>query len=387
MGIKLIAFPQRYIQGEGALQKLPMLLQERSIQKPMLLWGSRTRAAVQAQILIPLEQANIAHSEYILTGKCSREECTRVVEAMEREQSDIIIGLGGGKALDLSKGVAHTAGVSNIVIPTMLSNDAPPTACTVWYHEDGSFSDTEGWFSGPDIVLVDTAVCIKAPLRMFLAGIADALATYIEAKPSYLAHVPTRLGNLPTISAQMMAKLCYETIRADADNAILAAQTGFITPAYERVAEASILLSGVGWESCGTSAAHVLGTRLADFPQLHEYLHGEKVSFGIVTQLLLDPETNMAEAEELVDFMVRLRLPVTMADIALDKISKEDLLAWCAKQCFSGCRLDCLLPNITPEELLHAIYSASAFGQSRKELHPTTTGTASRQNGTESVIF
>ena len=367
MRSKMIALPQRYIQGKGVLQHLPELLQEHNIHRPMLLWGRRTRSSVQKELLPPLEEAGLDLGEYILTGQCSREECDRVFAAMQVENSDAIVGIGGGKALDLSKGVAHKASVPNIVIPTMLSNDAPPTACTVWYHEDGSFSDTEGWPSNPDVVMVDTGVCIQAPIRMFLAGIADALATYIEAEPAYLSCIPNRLGHLPTITSRMMAKLCYDTILADAEAAVLAAKSGVVTPAYERVAEASILLSGVAWESCGTAAAHVLGTRLADFPQLHEHMHGEKVSFGIVTQLLLDPRTDMSEAEKLVDFMVRLGLPVTMEEIGLDQVPEEELLAWCTKQCVPGSRLDCIAPNISGKELLQAIHSASAYGKSRRD--------------------
>ncbi len=367
MEAKMIAMPSRYIQGEGVLQRLPALLAERSIRRPLLLWGARTRKSVQAQLLPHLEEAGMTAEEYLLTGQCSREECARVVAALERAGADAVVGLGGGKALDLSKGVAHQAGVPDIVVPTALSSDAPVSACTVWYREDGSFSDTEGWPTGPDIVVVDTGVCIQAPLRMFLAGIADALATYLEAEPSYRAHMPTRLQYLPTCTARMMARLCYEIIRADAPAAVLAAKTGVVTPAYERVAEASILLSGVGWESCGTAAAHVLGTRLADIPQLHPVMHGEKVAFGIVTQLLLDPETDMADAAELVDFMLELGLPVTMEEICLDQVSETDLLAWCQRQCVPGSRLDCIAPGITARELLQAIYSASAFGRSRKE--------------------
>ena len=364
----LIALPSRYIQGPGVLRELPLLLEERGIRRPMLLWGNRTRGAVAELVLPTLAQEGIQPGEYLLTGQCSREECQRVTEVMKAVGSDAIVALGGGKALDLSKGVAHQAGVPGIVVPTTLSNDAPPTACTVWYHEDGSFSDTEGWPTNPDIVLVDTEVCIKAPLRMFLAGIADSLATYLEAEPSYLARIPTRLKYLPTMTARMMAKLCWEVIRADAEAAVLAARSGVVTPAYERVAEASILLSGVGWESCGTAAAHVLGTRLADFPQLHEAMHGEKVSFGIVTQLLLDPHTDIGQAEELVDFMLRLGLPVTMEEIGLDKVPEAELMAWCRKQCVPGNRLDAIAPDITAEELLRAIHAASAFGHQRKAL-------------------
>lgn len=365
---KRIALPQCYLQGNGVLRELPALLRERGIRRPMLLWGPRTRASVQADVLPPMKAAGITPGEYLLKGQCSREECRRVTDAMTEAGSDAILGVGGGKALDLSKGAAHAAGVPNFVIPTMLSSDAPPTACTVWYHEDGSFSDTEGWPANPDAVVVDTGVCVKAPLRMFRSGIADALATELEAEAAYDACIPSRLGYLPTITSRMMARLCQETLLADAEAALLAAEARVVTPAYERVAEAAILLSGVAWESCGTAAAHVLGTRLADFPQLHGSTHGEKVSFGIVTQLMLSPKTDMPEAERFVDWMIRLGLPVTMEEIGLDKVPEEDLSAWCEKQCVPGSRLDCVAPNITGQELLRAIHSASAFGTHRRAL-------------------
>lgn len=365
---KRIVLPQCYLQGEGVLKEIPALLQERGIRRPMLLWGPRTRASVQEEILPPITAAGITPGEYILTGQCSRGECRRVVAAMQAADSDAILGIGGGKALDLSKGVAHTAGVPNFVVPTMLSSDAPPTACTVWYHEDGSFSDTEGWPSNPDAVIVDTGVCVKAPLRMFRSGIADALATELEAVAAYDSGIPNRLGYLPTITSRMMAWLCQKTLLADAEAALFAAEAKVVTPAYERVAEAAILLSGVAWESCGTAAAHVLGTRLADFPQLHSYTHGEKVSFGIVTQLMLSLKTDMAEANRIVDWMIRLGLPVTMEEIGLDKVPEEELLAWCEKQCVPGSRLDCVAPDISARELLRAIHSASAFGSYRKAL-------------------
>ncbi|WP_293009345.1 MULTISPECIES: hypothetical protein [unclassified Oscillibacter] len=88
---------------------------------------------------------------------------------------------------------------------------------------------------------------------------------------------------------------------------------------------------------------------------------------GIVTQLMLDPEADMAQAEELVDFMVRLGLPVTMEDIRLDQVPEEELMAWCRKQCVPGNRLDAIAQGITAEELMRAMHAASAFGATRKQ--------------------
>ena len=103
----LIALPSRYMQGAGVLRELPSLLEERGLRRPMLLWGKRTRSAVGELVLPPLKQAGIQPSEYLLTGQCSREECRRVTEAMRDIGADVIVALGGGKALDLSLSLIH----------------------------------------------------------------------------------------------------------------------------------------------------------------------------------------------------------------------------------------------------------------------------------------
>ena len=56
----LIALPSRYIQGPGVLRELPLLLEERGIRRPMLLWGNRTRGAVAELVLPTLAQEGIS---------------------------------------------------------------------------------------------------------------------------------------------------------------------------------------------------------------------------------------------------------------------------------------------------------------------------------------
>ena len=43
-----------------------------------------------------------------------------------------VVGVGGGKAIDAAKAAAAFAGLRVVVVPTIASNDAPTSACTVW---------------------------------------------------------------------------------------------------------------------------------------------------------------------------------------------------------------------------------------------------------------
>ena len=59
----------------------------------------------------------------------------------------------------------------------------------------------------------------------------------------------------------------------------------------------------------------MIGNLLSNVPecQQHGLMHGEKVAFGIVTQLCLDDEIDADEKAAIVDFEIEIGLPVTFA--------------------------------------------------------------------------
>ena len=100
----------------------------------------------------------------------------------QAEYCDMVVGIGGGKMLDIAKAVAFYAELPLCVCPTAASMDGPCSAISVLYHEDGSFDRYLMLEKNPDLVVVDTNVVAAAPLRMTVAGMGDALATYFEAR-------------------------------------------------------------------------------------------------------------------------------------------------------------------------------------------------------------
>ena len=73
--------------------------------------------------------------------------------------------------------------------PTVASSDAPCSALSVIYTEDGSFEQYRIYRKNPDLVLVDTQVIAQSPPRLLVAGMGDALATWFEAKTCVDANI------------------------------------------------------------------------------------------------------------------------------------------------------------------------------------------------------
>ena len=94
-----------------------------------------------------------------------------------------------------------------------------------------------------------------------------------------------------------------------------------VTPALERLVEANTLLSGLGFESSGLAAAHAIHNGLTTAAGTHAYLHGEKVSFGLMTQLVLEGQPRSV-LHQVLKFATDVGLPVT-----LEQIKKDPALA------------------------------------------------------------
>ncbi|MDR2780612.1 MAG: glycerol dehydrogenase, partial [Synergistaceae bacterium] len=294
--------------------------------KAVVTWGDKTKAAVGEAVLKSLKDAGVEYIDDRFNGECTKAEARRIADIAKG--SDMVIGLGGGKAIDTAKGAAIFAKLPHIIVPTVASNDSPTSACSVWYDENGVCVGFDLWPSNPDFILVDTEVIAKAPLRLFIAGIGDAMSTWFEAEASFASRAITCSGGAPTMTVMAMAKLCFSILMEYGLAAIEAVKVHAVTPALEKVIEATTLLSGVGWESGGLTTAHQIANALPALHETHSCLHGEKVTFGLMTQLCLDDSLPNALVNDTALFLAKAGLPVTFADINIDKVSEERLRAF-----------------------------------------------------------
>lgn len=366
---KVFIAPRRYVQGRNVLKEAGVLLGALG-KRVLVLWDGQVKGVVGETLLASLSDAGLGVEDVAFAGDSTKAEAARVAQLVRTSGADVVMGVGGGKTLDTAKAAAAAAGVKIVTCPTVASNDSPTSSYTVWYDEQGNCMGFESWGVNPDLVLVDTQVIAQAPVRTFVAGMGDALATWLEAEACFKARGPNLAGGTATQAALALARLCYDILMECGIDAKRAVEKKIVTPAVEKVVEANVLLSGLGFESGGCATAHMVANCLPSYPECHGLMHGHEVGFGLITQLCLDDELPVERRNRIVDFEIAVGLPVTFADIGLPGVTRERL-ARIGEICAGPGSLCANHPfPVTADDIVNAMIAADTLGEARKKAMP-----------------
>jgi glycerol dehydrogenase len=359
--------PARYTQGMNVSQILGREMAGLGLQGPALIVAGRSALAQLFDTWKQtLAEVDCTYSIHGFGGECSLAEILRIRQAAAALPARVIIGAGGGKALDAARAASAELSLPFVSCPTLASTDAPCSAVSIIYTESGTAAEVRILPNNPVLVLVDTQVIVQAPPRLLTSGMGDALSTWFEARACAASHARNLRGGSSTRSALALAELCYKTILHDGVAALEAALTRKITPAFERVVEANTLLSGLGFESSGLAAAHSIHNGLTVAPQTRAFYHGEKVAFGTLVQLVIE-ESSLAEIEEVLGFCNQVGLPVTLAQIGLEEVSLELLEKIALRATQTGESIHHEPFEVTSAQVADAILRADELGRSWQE--------------------
>ncbi|GGL63062.1 NAD(P)-dependent glycerol-1-phosphate dehydrogenase [Halocalculus aciditolerans] len=305
-----IRLPRNVVLGSGVLDDVDEVVADVHLSgRPLVVTSPTPKAVAGARVRDALADAEMDPALAVV-DEASFESVQQVIAEAEAVNAGYLVGVGGGKAIDIAKMASDELGVGFVSVPTAASHDGIVSGRGSVPEGDTRHSVAA---APPIVVVADTGVIADAPWELTTAGCADIISNYTAVKDWRLAN---RLKNVEyseyaAALSEMTAELLVE--RADS-----------IRPGLEEsawVVVKALVSSGVAMSIADSSrpasgAEHLFSHQL-DRIAPGKALHGHQVGVGaVLTEYLHSGERGDWQAVR--DALDSIDAPTTADDLGVD---------------------------------------------------------------------
>ena len=321
---KMCSGAGNYFQGAHILQSCGAELKRKGYTKACVIGGEKALGAALPELAAGLTAAGVDYSVYPFSGFCTAEEIEAYAALAGKEGSDCILGVGGGKVMDLVKAAAALLECAVFTVPTSAATCAAYAALSVVYNRDGCQDHTRYHMDEVNGVFVDTYTLAQAPARLLAAGMADAMAKSCEYSSMHSqlhygeVDISKYLGYCMALAGDEVLLSCGQ--QAYRDNCRGIVSQSLEDAVYVCIASTGII-SGMGGFAGRTGSrfaiAHGFNEVLRGrYVSTKDWLHGEIVAVGILAQLHANgmPEAYQARVRS---FYQAIGIPVTLREMGI----------------------------------------------------------------------
>lgn len=306
----------RYVRGQGVAAEVGKFAKQLG-NKAIVIGGKTALAVSREPVFSSLGLAGVDFEEHLFTSDVSENTMKYFAQRAVNGKAELVIGVGGGKAIDCSKWVADYCNLPYIAIPTSAATCASTVSLIITYTDDGK--PVGGIYSkrSPDFSLVDTKIIATAPVRLLASGIGDTFSKWPET--AYAARNLT--PNSFIESTKSLARTSFELCLDQGEEAIRMVEAHEVGQALENIVDNNLLISGMignlAGHECRLAVAHCVHDGLVDLGWAGDFLHGEKVTYGTLVQMALYDEIPDDLLEEVIRFSATIGLPISLKDLGV----------------------------------------------------------------------
>lgn len=268
----------KLIIGRGAIDKVAAVLHDCNLSGKLLYVSDPVVDSIYGHCVRPLlAQCGTVKEELVDYNSISY--AMSLAERVIATDINCIIGMGGGKVLDVCKYAAYISKCPLLCIPTTVANDGIASPIAVLKRKD-DLPKSLGC-AVPTILLIDTELVAQGPVELIKAGIGDTISNYMALLDWEYACEKGK--DIMNGYAFIMSKTSLD--------ALLQTEYSTICPAFIDVLANSLVLSGIAMDFAGSSrpvsGSEHLFSHALDYYCETKNLHGLQVALGTVAVLRL----------------------------------------------------------------------------------------------------
>ena len=347
-----------YTIGEDAYENVPAVCAPFG-KKAAIIGGKHALAAAEEKLRKAVEGSEIEITgTYWYGGEASVEN----IEMLRPQvaDADMIFAVGGGKAIDTCKVLAHQTGRPFFTFPTIASTCASCTSLGILYHPDGSLREYSFSKVPPTHIFIDPQIIADAPVKYLWAGMGDTMAKHFECTASSRGDVPAHSDAMGIALSTMCAQPILRWGRKAMEDCKAHQVTPELTEVILGIIVSTGLVSNFVQVDYTTGLAHAIynGFTILPSTEEHHHLHGEVVSYGILAMLTIDKQ--LEERDKVMAFNRSIGLPTRLSDI---HAKPEDLKA-VAEKALKGIDVRKWPYEVTVDMIVQGIQRLEAYSQS-----------------------
>ncbi len=305
---KWMQLPRNVVVGHGVINDTGKVCKDLKLNgSALIVAGESTLRAAGKTVGMTLEDAGF-EVDVVIVKAPTQDEVEKVEKTSKDVKASFVLGVGGGKSIDIAKLASMHLDIPFISVPTAASHDGIVSSRASIIRGNTSVSEAA---QTPIAVVADTAIIASAPFRLLAAGCGDIISNYTAVRDWELAH---RLRDEPyseyaSIISKMTAKILIETAEA-------------IRPGLEESAWTvmkALVASGVAMSIAGSSrpasgSEHKFSHALDEIAP-KPALHGEQCGVGTIMMMYL----HGGNWQEIRSALKTIGAPVSAADLGIEE--------------------------------------------------------------------
>lgn len=277
--IHKIELPREVVMGEGVIKLSGDIMKRMNLKSALLVTGERTYEVAGEDVIDSLKEAG-SLIEHLIVKTPTMEEVEKVRGRIREIGPDVVVGVGGGKIIDVAKLSSAKQRIPFISVPTNASHDGTTSPFASIKGGERPYSIRA---QAPIAVIADTTVIARSPYRFIASGCGDIIAKYTAVRDWLLAHLLKKedYSEYAADLALMSSKLIMKNARSIRKN----------TEASIRILVKALISCGVAISIAAStrpcSGSEHLFSHALDFTSKDHALHGEQCGVGTIMMAYL----------------------------------------------------------------------------------------------------